>query len=219
MKTETLINSNFIQRSSRAVMWGGGLFVAAEAIWHPLHEVLFDGTALAVTQPLGHAFHHAPELPAYALLAIGLAGLARRYGPALGWIGKIGLYVALLGFALMSAGTLAILIFEGGLGASVDALETIHPLLLLPLVGALVCGPLLLKAKVLSPDGAWLIIIGAVMFLGLIFSGIIDTTWGYWVGKGVLTVFSAGWTWLGYAFWLEVREQTQPVELVNRVAG
>ena len=72
-----------------------------------------------------------------------------------------------------------------------------------PLIGALLCGPAILKAKVLAPDGAWLIIIGAALFLGMIFTGLIDTTWGYWVGKGFLTVFSAGWTWLGYAFWLE----------------
>jgi hypothetical protein len=60
-------------------------------------------------------------------------------------------------------------------------------------------------------EAAWLIISAALMFLGLIFSGIIDTFWGYWVGKGVLILFSAGWTWLGYALWSEgIRPSDQP---------
>ncbi|HRV93095.1 MAG TPA: hypothetical protein P5526_13120 [Anaerolineae bacterium] len=207
MRSEALTKTYPIQWRNSATMLGGGLYVASVAIWHPLHEGLFGGTALAVTHPLGHALHHTPELPAYTLLAVGLVGLSRRLSPQLGRIGKIGLYLTLIGFALMAVGTLAIILFEGVLQTSISALETVHPLLLLPLIGALLCGPAILKAKVLTPDGAWLIIIGAALFLGMIFTGLIDTTWGYWVGKGFLTVFSAGWTWLGYAFWLEATAQ------------
>jgi hypothetical protein len=113
LKTEEITESNFIQRSGLAIVLGGGLYVATEAIWHPLHELLFLGDSLALRQPLDHAIHHLPELPAYALLAVGLVGLSRRYGHSLDWVGKIGLYLTLIGFALMSFGTLGIVLFEG----------------------------------------------------------------------------------------------------------
>jgi hypothetical protein len=181
------------------------------AIWHPVHEFFAAGTSLAITTPLGHAIHHAPELPAYALLAVGLWGLTRYQTEVLGWPGKLGLYLASLGFGVMSIGTLGIVIFEGLLQIPVDALETVHPLLLLCLLGSLPYSLTLLKTRLLAPEGAWLIMSGALLFLGLIFSGIIDLSWGYWVGKGALTLFSAGWTWLGHTFWLEVRETTKLV--------
>ena len=219
MKTEKITQSNFIRRSSLAAVLGGALYVATEAVWHPIHELLILGDSAALRQPVEHAIHHLPELPAYALLALGLVGLVRCYGKSLGRVGRLGLYLAWIGFALMSLGTLGIVLFEGVLGTSVDALETVHPLLLLPLAGSLLCGPAILKAKVLSPAGAWLIISAALMFLGLIFSGLIDTFWGYWVGKAVLTLFSAGWTWLGYALWSQGRQVVRPAGPVSQAAG
>lgn len=199
-------SSNFIQWSGLATWLGGGVYVANMALWHPISEPLLTGTALAVTTPLGHAVHHAPELPAYALLAIGLLGLSRRLAGHIGWLGQIGLYLNVIGFSLMTLGTLGIVIFEGVLQTPVNALETVHPLLLLPLLGSLLAGSAFLKNRVLVPEGAWLIIAGALLFVGFILTGIIDTGWGYWAGKGALTLFSAGWTWLGYVFWTETRE-------------
>lgn len=219
MRSTAITKSSPIQWRNAAAMLGGGLYVASVAIWHPLHEGLFGGTALAVTHPLGHAIHHALELPAYLLLAVALLGLSRQLTHQLGWSGKLGLYLTLIGFALMSVGTLAIILFEGVLQTPISALETVHPLLLLPLIGALLCGPAILKAKVLALAGAWLIIIGAALFLGMIFTGLIDTTWGYWVGKGILTVFSAGWTWLGYAFWLETTRSSRPIVPMNQTVN
>lgn len=210
MKTKEMTQANIVQPSRLATMLGGGLYVANMAIWHPISEPLLAGTPLGITFPLGHAIHHAPELPAYALLAIGLAGLARRQANSLDWAGKIGLYLSMIGFALMAVGTFGIVLFEGVFQISVDALETIHPLLLLPLIGSIFYGLTMLKTKLLPSEGAWLIIVASLMFLGLIFSGIIDTAWGYWVGKGVLALFSAGWTWLGYAFWSEGHQPLQP---------
>jgi hypothetical protein len=217
MKMDTV--STFMQRSSLAVLLGGGVYALNMAIWHPVHEFSTAGTPLAIITPLGHAIHHAPELPAYALLAVGLWGLARYQAGVLGWLGKLGLYLASLGFGLMSIGALGIVIFEGLLRIPVDALETVHPLLLVCLLGSLLYGPTLLKNRLLAPEGAWLIMSGALLFLALIFSGIIDLSWGYWVGKGALTLFSAGWTWLGQSFWLEVRGDNQAGPVVRRAVN
>jgi hypothetical protein len=213
VKPKEFTSSNW---SRLATVAGGGLYLASVGIWHPLHEFLFAGTALDITQPLGHAVHHAPELPAYLLLALGLGEFYRRYAGRLGWVGKIGLYLNIFGFALMALGTLGIVLFEGVFQTPIDALETVHPLLLLPLFGSLLAGLAILKVKVLVPEAAWLIIISPLMFLGLIFTGFIDTFWGYWIGKGVLTLFSAGWTWLGYQFWLETHQTSQGAALLNQ---
>lgn len=214
MKTNSF--STFIHRSSLAVLLGGGLYAINMALWHPINEFFTNGTPLEINVPLGHAIHHAPELPAYALLAVGLWGLARYQAEVLGWLGKLGLYLASLGFGLMSIGTLGIVIVEGFFQTPVDALETVHPLLLLPLLGSLPYGLTLLRARLLVAEGVWLMMIGALLFLGLIFSGIIDLDWGYWTGKGALALFSTGWTWLGYTFWLEVRETTGLARLMSR---
>src|SRR5262245_41449395 len=169
MNTNGITKSNFIQS---AIFWGGALYAANMALWHPINEFFAAGTAMAITHPVGHAIHHAPELPAYVLLAVGMVALARWHGSTLGWVGKIGLYITLIGFALMSIGTFGIVLFEGILHIPVNALETVHPLLLLPLLGSLLYGTAVLKRKLLLPEGAWLIIIAALMFLALIFTGI-----------------------------------------------
>lgn len=77
MKAGELSQSNFNQWPGVATVWGGAFYLASVAIWHPLSEILFAGTTLAVTFPRGHALQHAPELPACALLAMGLMELSR----------------------------------------------------------------------------------------------------------------------------------------------
>ena len=180
--------------SSNLIRWGGLAALLAGA--------LFIVEALAV--PFigdSHWAFHALDFPAHAFLAVGLVGLylwQRRQG-RFGWLGTVGFILIVIPSVVIALGGLAIVFVDGVLKAPVGVLDTIHPLELLVIIGAVLFGMAVVRVNVLPSRGAQLIIIGALGFFGIAFAGVGPE----WLISVAVAILGAGWAWLGYALWSE----------------
>ena len=183
--------------SSNLIRWGGLAALLAGA--------LFIVEALAV--PFigdSHWAFHALDFPAHAFLAVGLVGLylwQRRQG-RFGWLGTVGFILIVIPSVVIALGGLAIVFVDGVLKAPVGVLDTIHPLELLVIIGAVLFGMAVIRVNVLPSRGAQLIIIGALGFFGIAFARVGPE----WLISVAVAILGAGWAWLGYALWADSGE-------------
>lgn len=192
--------------SSNLIRWGGLAALLAGA--------LFIVEALAV--PFigdSHWAFHALDFPAHAFLAVGLVGLylwQRRQG-RFGWLGTVGFILIVIPSVVIALGGLAIVFVDGVLKAPVGVLDTIHPLELLVIIGAVLFGMAVVRVNVLPSRGAQLIIIGALGFFGIAFAGVGPE----WLISVAVAILGAGWAWLGYALWSESGESAHQPKRVR----
>ena len=192
--------------SSNLIRWGGLAALLAGA--------LFIVEALAV--PFigdSHWAFHALDFPAHAFLAVGLVGLylwQRRHG-RFGWLGTVGFILIVIPSVVIALGGLAIVFVDGVLKAPVGVLDTIHPLELLVIIGAVLFGMAVVRVNVLPSRGAQLIIVGALGFFGIAFAGVGPE----WLISVAVAILGAGWAWLGYALWSESGESAHQPKRVR----
>jgi hypothetical protein len=183
-----------------AAILGGALYVALFGLTVLIYGVFAEeteGTFLGA-----HAFIHSLDVPMFALLALGAAGVYARQKGRLGKVGKAGFYITLAGFGLSVLGGLTIIAVGLAVGdeATLGVLDVItHPLAhLLYAVGSLVFGIATYRAGVLPRGGALLAAVGPIWLFALF-------NLGFGGGQSFLIVFvpvvvtGLGWMWLGYA--------------------
>jgi hypothetical protein len=131
-------------------------------------------------------------ITALLLVIIGLAGLVIRAHRAncLGTVGRVGLVTAIIGVALLALGGGIQEIFFGG-----DF--PLMPLFVLPgilglVIGFLLVGVVILRAKVLPGWAAWLLIVSALAMLGFNDQN----------ARVLMAVpFGVAWVAVGYVLW------------------
>jgi hypothetical protein len=192
--------------SSNLIRWGGLAAVLAGALF----------IVEAVVVPFigdSHWGFHALDAPPHALLAVGLVGLylwQTRQGH-FGWLGTVGFILVVTACVVIALGGLAIVFVDGVLKAPVGALDAIHPVELLLLIGAVLFSLATMRADLLPRGGALLIIVGALGFFGIAFAGVGPE----WLISVAVAVLGAGWAWLGYALWSESGESAQQPKRVR----
>ena len=192
--------------SSNLIGWGGPAALLAGA--------LFIVQAVAI--PFigdSHWGFHALDFPPHALLAVGVAGLylwQTRQG-RFGWLGTVGFILVVTACVVIALGGLAIVLVDGVLKAPVGALDAIHPVELLLLIGAVLFSLATMRADLLPRGGALLIIVGALGFFGIAFAGVGPE----WLISVAVVILGAGWAWLGYALWSESGEPAQQPQRVR----
>ncbi len=181
------MSSNLIRWGGLAAMLGGALFVVLLSIQPFVDE--------------SHVLSHAPAVPTYALLALGIVGLYLRQKRRFGLLGKVSFSLTFTGFALIAIGGLAIILVEvlAGTGSTPGWLDGIVHRVggLSMIIGTVLFAIATLRANVLPRGGALLIIIGLLMFVGTRFGGVESD----WLKSVPAVLFGAGWAWLGYALW------------------
>jgi hypothetical protein len=192
--------------SSNLIRWGGPAAVLAGALF----------IVEAVVVPFigdSHWGFHALDAPPHALLAVGVAGLylwQTRQGH-FGWLGTVGFILVVTACVVIALGGLAIVLVDGVLKAPVGALDAIHPVELLLLIGAVLFSMATIRANLLSGGGALLTIVGALGFFGIAFAGVGPE----WLISVAVVILGAGWAWLGYALWSESGELAQQSQRVR----
>jgi hypothetical protein len=193
-----MASSNLIRWGGLATVLAGTLFIV-EAVVVP-----FIGDS--------HWGFHALDAPPHALLAVGLVGLYlwQTRQAHFGWLGTVGFILVVTACVVIALGGLAIVFVDGVLKAPVGALDAIHPVELLLLIGAVLFSLATMRADLLPRGGALLIIVGALGFFGIAFAGVGPE----WLISVAVVILGAGWAWLGYALWSEsgkVAQQPQRV--------
>lgn len=181
-------------------MLGGLLFV-----------VYAVGTALAVAlnpaleeSSTGHVVYHLFNVPPNALLAVGIIGLYLylRQSGRFGKLGAVGFYICAIIFAVEAVGGLAIIATELT-GTFTPALDIIHPMVLLVMLGSILFGIAAFRAGSLPRGGALMLVVVPVLLIASLFAlGGPD-----WAFIGGMALFGLGWTWLGYGLWSQQEEQ------------
>jgi hypothetical protein len=194
-----MASSNLIRWGGLAAMLAGALFIV-EAVVVP-----FIGDS--------HWGFHALDAPPHLLLAVGLVGLylwQTRQGQ-FGWLGTVGFILVVTACVVIALGGLAIVFVDGVLKAPVGVLDSIHPVELLLIIGAVLFSMATMRAGLLPRGGALLIIVGALGFFGIAFAGIAPE----WFISVAVVLSGAGWAWLGYALWSETSKSArQPQRVV-----
>lgn len=192
------MSSKHIRWGGLAAMAGGVLFVA-----------LFAAGLLVESKVLGGAFfeshwgYHMLNAPVNTLLAVGVLGLYLWQREDFGKLGKAGFYLAFGGFALTALGGLAIIAVELAVaeGATPEWLDGVTHMLamLLFVVGSIIFGAATYRAKVLPREGAFLLVVGPLLFMGMLFGGVEG-----WPIMLPAVLFGGGWAWLGYTLRSEI---------------
>ena len=145
---------------------------------------------------------HVPvDAARYVLLVVGILGLYLylRQSPGFGRLGTVGFYVCLFVFALVAILDVGIIINEGMERIYIALGPVRGPLLIL---GLLLFGAGVLRARRLRGGGAWLLIAAALTnVLGILAMIISGGTLGAWVFIVPTVLFGLGWAWLGYGLW------------------
>ncbi len=190
-------DSNLIQWGALAAVLGGALSI--------LFAFVGENSALHV--PLDTVRH--------ALLVGGIAAIylyVRRSAGRFGAMGTVGFYLCSVVFA-------AVTILDIGIMLS-GAVEQWYILIgpgraLFLILGLVLFGAAILRARVLPSGGAWLLIAAAlanvVVILIIIVSG---GRVGAWVFLVPTILFGLGWMWLGYSLW---SEREAPTDQSSRV--
>jgi hypothetical protein len=193
-----MASSNLIRWGGLAAMLAGALFIV-EAVVVP-----FIGDS--------HWGFHALDAPPHLLLAVGLVGLylwQTRQGH-FGWLGTVGFILVVTACVVIALGGFAIVFVDGVLKAPVGVLDSIHPVELLLIIGAVLFSMATVRAGLLPRRGALLIIFGALGFFGIAFAGIAPE----WFISVAVVLSGAGWAWLGYALWSETSKSAQQPQRV-----
>lgn len=157
--------SNLIRWGALSALTGGVLFAA-----------LFAAGLLVESGVLGGAFfeshwgYHSLDAPVNALLATGVLGLYLWQRKDFGKLGKAGFCLAFGGFALAALGGLAIIAVELAVaeGATPEWLDSVTHMLamLLFVAGSIIFGAATYRAKVLTREGALLLVVGPLCSWG-----------------------------------------------------
>lgn len=178
-----MTSTDMIRWGGPAAMLGGLLFVVYAVGTNFIGE--------------SHALYHTLNAPPNALLAVGIVGLylyARQRG-RFGKLGTVGFYLCAIVFALEAVGGVAIIAAETMFGgAFVDALDIIHPMVLLLMVGTVLFGVAALRAGTLPRGGALLLVVVPLLMIGSLFL----LGGPEWAFTGGMALFGIGWAWLGY---------------------
>lgn len=175
-------------------MLGGLLFV-----------VYAVGTALVVAynpalekSSAGHAIYHLFNAPPNALLAVGVIGLYLylRQSGRFGKLGAVGFYICAIVFAVEAMVGLAIIATELS-GTFTPALDIIHPMVLLVMLGSILFGIAAFRAGSLPRGGALMLVVVPVLMIASLFA----LGGPQWAFTGGMALFGLGWAWLGYGLW------------------
>ena len=187
--------------------WGGLAALFAGAFF------IVEAAAAPFLEDFHWAFHTL-DAPAHALLAVGLVGLylwQNRQEP-FGLLGTIGVILLVTASVLITLGGLVLIFVDGVLGTEAEALnDIVHPLEILVVIGAVLFGMATMRMNVLPSGGAWLIIIGALVYLGIKIVGVGPE----WLISVPVAILGAGWAWLGQALWSESGESVQQPKRVR----
>jgi hypothetical protein len=123
----------------------------------------------------------------------------------------VGFILVVTACVVIALGGLAIVLVDGVLKAPVGALDAIHPVELLLIIGAVLFSMATIRANLLSRGGALLIIAGALGFFGIAFAGVGPE----WFISVAVMILGVGWAWLGYALWSESGELAQQSQRVR----
>jgi hypothetical protein len=193
--------------SANLIRWGGLAALLAGALF------ILEAAAGPFIEDFHWAFH-ALDAPAHAFLAIGLVGLYlwQTGQGRFGWLGTAGFILIVVASVVIVLGGLAIVFIDGVLRANEEVLnDIIHPLEILVMIGAVLFGMATIRMNVLPSGGAWLIIIGALVYLGIKIVGVGPE----WLISVPVAILGAGWAWLGHALWSESGESVQQPERVR----
>jgi hypothetical protein len=199
-------SSNLIRWGALAIMVAGALSILLGALSIPSFvKESSEGTGWFLL-----------EMTRWAALLVGLAGLY-LYLRSSGRVGVIGM-VGLCMLAIVSLANVVIyLIFALTEGAGAQWFDARFGLIqaLLTIFGTLLSGMGILRARSLPRAGAWLWILAALSFLGIIVSFIVganDTfaNWGFLVADGL---FGLGCIVLGHGLWSHRGEPVQPARV------
>ena len=193
--------------SPNLIRWGGLAALLAGAFF------IVEAAAIPFVGDLHWAFHTL-DSPAHAFLAVGLVGLYlwQKRQERFGWLGTIGVILIVTASVVIVLGGLAIVFIDGVLRANEEVLnDIIHPLEILVMIGAVLFGMATMRMNVLPSGGAWLIIIGALVYLGIKIVGVGPE----WLISVPVAILGAGWAWLGHALWSESGESVQQPERVR----
>jgi len=172
--------------------WGGYLAIAGGAVM----------TVLLVVVTFGGD----PDSPAWnlfflvvALLGAGALGLAERTKGVIGQLGRVSAWVSALGaLGLLLVGAYAMATGQYSTSATGD--DPLLPLWIVTslawLLGALGFAAALVRARALSPIGAWLVLVGAVVGTAASIAGGENPPPALFL---VFVLFAVGWILLGYA--------------------
>lgn len=193
----------------RLIEWGGPAAIAggvAYLIATVAVILIYDLFAERTTGTFvgSHAFIHILDVIAFALLAVGAAGVYLDQADRLGRPGRAGFYVTLAGFGLSVLGGLAII--AAGLAVSDQAtlglLDMItHPVAhALYAVGSLILGVELVSRGALSRAGALLVAAGPILLFAMFMLGLggTDSAWRWLVVLPAVAI-GVGWILLGSA--------------------
>jgi hypothetical protein len=193
--------------SPNLIRWGGLAALLAGAFY------IVEAAAAPFLEDYHWAFH-ALDAPAHALLAVGLIGLylwQRRQGP-FGWLGTVGVILIVTASVLITLGGLVIAFMDGVLGTEAEVLnDTVHPLELVVMIGAVLFCMATMRVNVLPSGGALLIMIGALVYFGIKIVGVGPD----WLISVPVAMVGAGWVWLGQALWSESGESVQQSKRVR----
>lgn len=184
-------SSKLARLAGPAVLLGGLLFVVY-AVGNALAERF-----ASVGESAGHAIYHVFNVPPNALLAVGMVGLYAylKQSGRFGIVGKTGLWICAVVFALTAIGGLGIIVSETTLGgAGVPVLDIIHPMVLLLMLGSILFGVGALKEGSLPKGAALMLIIVPILLVGSLFA----LGGPQWAFIGGFVLFGVAWAWLGY---------------------
>lgn len=195
-----MTESKWIRYGGSAALLGGLLFIiyaVGTALVVALNPALEESSA-------GHAVYHAFNAPPNALLAIGIIGLYlyARQSERFGKLGKVGFYICAIVFAVETVGGLAIIVSELT-GTFTPALDAIHPMVLLLMLGSVLFGVAAFRSGSLPRGGALMIIVVPLAMIASLFA-LGGPEWAFTVG---MALYGAGWSWLGYGLWSHYREE------------
>lgn len=194
-----------IRLGGPAAMLGGLLFVV-----YALGSTLVYASAPEFGDSSGgHAVYHVFNVPPNAVMLLGVIGLYSylRERGGFGIVGKIGFYICAVVFALTAIGGLAIIVSETTLGgAGVPALDAIHPMALLLMVGTILFGIGALRSGSLPRGGAMMLIAVPTLTVASLFA----LGGPQWAFVGGMSLFGVGWAWLGYGLSSRQGETLRP---------
>lgn len=181
-----------IRLGSLAAIVGGVLFVVSAVL---TNFFLISGPARFLA-----------DVPAYAALLIGSAGLYSGQSERIGFFGQAGFCLLFAGFAVagLSGLMIAALAWISG-PQNVPAWLALTTTLgiLIVVLGSVLFGLGTFRAKVLRRGGALLLIAGPLLLVALVLGGVRDPR--LFILPAAL--FGAAWVWLGYDLPVAVRRK------------
>ncbi|MGH3089841.1 MAG: hypothetical protein ACRDSJ_21385, partial [Rubrobacteraceae bacterium] len=164
----------------------------------------------SVSDSAGHAIYHVFNAPPNAVLAVGMLGLFAylRGNGNFGVVGKAGLWICAVVFALTAIGGLGIIISETTLGgAGVSVLDIIHPMVLLLMLGSILFGIGVYRTGGLPKGAAFMLIVVPILMISSLFA-LGGPEWSF---IGGMALFGVAWAWLGYGLYSRQKvEATEP---------